>query len=115
MIKKMENQNIKTLFTPIFLKLQIAKDTQKDALDIFQHIIDKKEKILSKTSLFTTCLIYCVHRQNKYAHISIQDYCKTLQEHDLNVIPRAILKDMLRFSGYMKYPNNFIFVLLFIN
>ena len=98
----MEIQNIKILFTPIFLKLNIAEDTQKNALDIFTHIIERQEKILSKTSLFATCLIYCVHRENNYAQISIQEYCKILQEHGLKVIPRAILRDMIRFSGYMK-------------
>jgi transcription termination factor NusB len=100
----LKNQNIKILFTPIFLQLHIAEDTQKDALDIFTHIIESQEKILNKNSLFATCLIYCVHRQNNYAQLSIQDYCKTLQEHDLNVIPRAILRDMIRFSGYIKKP-----------
>jgi hypothetical protein len=102
MISKLKNQNIKTLFTPIFLTFNIPEDTQKDALDIFTHIIERQEKILNKTSLFATCLIYCVHRQNSYAQISIQDYCKILQEYDLKVIPRAILRDMIRFSGYMK-------------
>jgi hypothetical protein len=99
---KMELQKIKTLFNPIFLKLHIAEDTQKDALDIFTHIIERQEKILNKTSLFATCLIYCVHRQNSYAQISIQDYCKTFQEYDLKIIPREILRDMLQFSNYMK-------------
>jgi hypothetical protein len=86
MIKKMELQNIKSLFTPIFLQLHITEDTQKDALDIFTHIIERQEKILSKTSLFATCLIYCVHRKNNYAHLSIQKYCKTLQENELQII-----------------------------
>jgi hypothetical protein len=36
----MENQDIETLFNPIFLKFNIAKDTQKDALEIFHHIIE---------------------------------------------------------------------------
>ena len=98
----MKNQDITTLFNPIFLKFNIAEDTQKNALEIFQHIINKKEKILSKPSLFATCLIYCVHRQNNYAQLSFKEYCNTLQEHDLNVIPKAILRDIIKFSGYMK-------------
>jgi hypothetical protein len=42
----MKNQDIKTLFTPIFLQLHIAEDTQKDALDIFTHIIESQDETI---------------------------------------------------------------------
>jgi hypothetical protein len=35
----MKNQDITILFNPIFLKFNIAEETQKDALEIFQNII----------------------------------------------------------------------------
>ncbi len=67
----MENQDIKPFLALIFLKFNIAEDTQKDALEIFQNIIEKQEKLLDKVSLFATCLLYCVHRQNNCVKVSI--------------------------------------------
>ena len=98
----MENQDIITLFNPLFLKFNIAEDTQKNAFKIFHHIIEKQKIITDKVSLFATCLIYCIHRQNNYAQISIQEYCKILQEQNLKIIPRVILRNMLQFNNYMK-------------
>jgi len=98
----MKNQDITILFNPIFLTFNIAEETQKEALEIFQNTIEKQEKILDKVSLFATCLLYCVHRQNNSTPISIQDYCKILQEQDLKIIPRVILRDMLKFNNFMK-------------
>jgi hypothetical protein len=46
--------------------------------------------------------MYCVHRQINCIKVSIQDYCKILQEQNLKVIPRAILRDMLKFNNFMK-------------
>ena len=98
----MNDQDITILFNPIFLAFNIAEETQKDALEIFQNIIETQEKIPDKISLFATCLIYSIHRQKDYAHISIQDYCKILQEQNLKVIPRAIFRDLLKFNNYIK-------------
>ncbi len=84
------------------LKFNIAEETQKDALEIFQNTIEKQEKILDKISLFAACLFYCIQRQNNSTPISIQDYCKILQEQNLKVIPRVILRDMLKFNNYIK-------------
>ena len=46
--------------------------------------------------------MYCVHRQINCIKVSIQDYCKILQEQNLKVISRAILRDMLKFNNFMK-------------
>ncbi len=103
----MNDQDITILFNPIFLTFNIAEETQKDALEIFQNIIEKQEKLLDKVSLFATCLLYCIHRQNNGVKVSIQDYCKILQEQNLKVIPRAILRDMLKFNNFMKLYYNY--------
>lgn len=46
--------------------------------------------------------MYYIQRQNNYVQISIQDYFKILQEKDLKIKPRTILRDMLQFSNFMK-------------
>ncbi len=99
----MNDQDIIPLFNPIFLKSNIAEETQKDALEIFQNIIETQEKIPDKISLFATYLIYSIHRQSNSTPISIQDYCKLLQEQNLTIIPRAILRDMLKFNNFINF------------